>query len=144
MVSISLRILPAALLLLPGAGETPPVPPVMFRGDPAHTGVTTTPFFTGQGGVRWRVRTGGAVRSTPAVTATRLYVGSGDGVLYAIDRRAGRVVWRFQAGGPVDASPAVAGGLVVAATSGGRIFAVDQTTGRLRWSMTTGAALPGA
>jgi outer membrane protein assembly factor BamB len=140
MIPIAFRVLPA-LLLLSGAAGTP-TPPVMFRGDPAHTGVTTTPFFAGQGGVRWRIRTGGAVRSTPAVTATRVYVGSGDGMLYAIDRPTGRVVWRFQAGGPVDASPAVAGGLVVAATSGGRIFAVEQTSGRLRWSVTTGAALP--
>jgi outer membrane protein assembly factor BamB len=142
MVSIGRRVFPVLLLLVSGAAEAPPAQPVMFRGDPAHTGVTTTPFFSGQGGVRWRVRTGGAVRSTPAVTATRLYVGSGDGVLYAIDRKAGRVVWRFRAGGPVDASPAVAGGLVIAATSGGRIFAVDQATGRLRWSVTTGAGLP--
>jgi outer membrane protein assembly factor BamB len=142
MITIGLRTLPAFLLLIPGPAETPPTPPVMFRGDPAHTGVTTTAFFGGQGGVRWRVRTGGAVRSTPAVTATRLYVGSGDGLLYAIDRGAGRVVWRFRAGGPVDASPAVAGGLVVAATRAGRIFAVDQASGRLRWSVTTGAALP--
>jgi outer membrane protein assembly factor BamB len=142
MISLGPRVLPAVLFLLGGGASAPPTPPVMFRGDPAHTGVTTTAFFTGQGGVRWRVQTGGAVRSSPAVTATRLYVGSGDGMLYAIDRRAGRVVWRFQAGGPVDASPAVAGGLVVAATGVGRIFAVDQTTGRLRWSVTTGAALP--
>jgi eukaryotic-like serine/threonine-protein kinase len=141
MISIGLPGLGPLLLVLSATAATP-IPPVMFRGDPAHTGVTTTPFFSGQGGVRWRVRTGGAVRSTPAVTATRLYVGSGDGMLYAIDRRAGRVVWRFEAGGAVDASPAVAGGLVLAATSQGRIFAVDQATGRLRWSVVTGAALP--
>jgi outer membrane protein assembly factor BamB len=141
MIPIGARLLSAALLLLAGAG-TPPIPPVMFRVDPAHSGVTTTPFFPGQGGVRWRVATGGAVRSTPAVTPTRVYVGSGDGMLYAIERRAGRVVWRFRAGAAVDASPAVAGGLVVAATSGGRIFAVNEASGRLAWSVTTGTGLP--
>jgi len=51
------------LPLLPGS----PVPapqqiadnafsPVMFRGDPAHTGVAAGTLFDGQGGVRWRVR----------------------------------------------------------------------------------------
>jgi outer membrane protein assembly factor BamB len=134
------HVLPALLLL--STPSIPPSPPVMFRGDPAHTGVSAEALFSGQGGVRWRVRTGGAVRSSPAVTATRVYVGSGDGVLYAIDRRAGTVAWRFQAGGPVDASPAVAGGLVIAATSEGRIFAVGEASGRLRWSVTTGAPLP--
>jgi hypothetical protein len=84
----------------------------MFRGDPAHTGVSAGALFSGQGGVRWRVRTGGAVRSSPAVTARRVYVGSGDGILYAIDRRAGTV----------------AGGLVIAATSEGRVFAVAEAS----------------
>src|SRR5512133_3127418 len=135
-----LHVLPVLLLL--STPPIPPSPPVMFRGDPAHTGVMTGALFNGQGGVRWRVRTGGAVRSSPAVTRTRVFVGRGDGTLYAIDRQAGTVAWRFPAGDAVDASPAVAGGLVVAATSGGRIFAVAEGTGRLRWSVKTGAPLP--
>ncbi|HVT39302.1 MAG TPA: PQQ-binding-like beta-propeller repeat protein [Gemmatimonadaceae bacterium] len=114
----------------------------MFRGNAAHTGVSEAAFFPGQGGVRWRVQTGGPVRSSPAVTATRLFIGSGDGALYAIDRSSGRVVWKVDAGSPVHASPAVASGLVVAATMRGRIFAVDEQAGRVRWSMHTGAALP--
>lgn len=132
-----------ALLLLPGSsglGADPP--PVMFRGNPEHSGVSAARFFAGQGGVRWRVQTGGAVRSSPAVTETRVFIGSGDGHLYAIDRGTGKVAWRFEAGGAVDASPAVAGGLVVAATLSGRIFAVEEGTGRLRWSLQTGPPLP--
>jgi hypothetical protein len=54
-----------------------PSPVTMFRGNPEHTGHSAASFFDGQGGVRWRVQTGGAVRSSPAVTATRVLVGSG-------------------------------------------------------------------
>jgi len=129
------------LTLAPLSGQEK-IPAVMFRGDPAHTGVSSAKLFEGQGGVRWRVKTGGSVRSTPAVTARRVFVGSDDGTLYAIDRRSGRVVWRFVAGGAVAASPAVAAGLVIAATLPGRIFAVDAGTGALRWSIRTGAPLP--
>ena len=114
----------------------------MFRGSPAHTGVANDVLFNGQGGVRWRFQTGSAVRSTPAVTARRVFVGSGDSSLYALDRATGALVWRFRAGGPVHASPAVAGGLVIAATLGGRIFAVSEATGALRWSIATGPTLP--
>jgi outer membrane protein assembly factor BamB len=133
----------ASVLLLLGcasAGADPPA--VMFRGNPEHTGVSNAQFFSGQGGVKWQVQTGGAVRSSPAVTDTRVFVGSGDGNLYALDRTKGRIVWRFDAGGAVDASPAVANGMVVAATLGGRIFAVDESSGRPRWSLQTGPALP--
>ena len=117
-------------------------PPIMFRGDPAHTGVVESAPFEGQGGVLWRHRTGGAVRSTPAVTASHIYFGSSDGGLYALDRSNGRRLWRFDAGSPVTSSPAVATGLVVAMTRGGRIFAVSERSGRLRWSRQTGAELP--
>jgi outer membrane protein assembly factor BamB len=113
----------------------------MFRSEPAHRG-TAPPLFSGQGGVRWRFQTGGTVRSTPAVTADRVYAGSGDGFLYAINRNDGTLAWRFDAGNPVHASPAVSGDLVVAATLAGRIFAVDETTGALRWSLTSGTLLP--
>src|SRR4051812_16582562 len=78
----------------------------------------------------------------PCRTPTQVFVGSGDGRLYAVDRRSGRLIWRVDAGGSVDASPAVADGLVTAATLGGRIFAVEQHTGRVRWSRRTGPALP--
>ena len=115
---------------------------VMFRGSAQHTGVSTARLFAGQGGIKWQTRTGDAVRSTPAVTARRIFVGSDDGSLYALDRTSGAVVWRFAAGGPVSASPAVARGLVVAATLDGRFFAVDERTGALRWSIRTGPALP--
>lgn len=130
----------ASLIL--GIPATAQGPSLMFRGDPAHTGVSEAPLFAGQGGVIWRAATGGAIRSTPAVTTTTIYVGSGDGGLYAFDRATGRRAWRFEAGNPVTASPAVAGGVVVAATHAGRLFAVDQRTGRLRWSRHTGAELP--
>jgi len=115
---------------------------LMFRGTPAHTGVATGPLFDGQGGVRWRFQTRSAVRSTPAVTATRLFIGSGDSTLYALDRASGKPVWTFATSGPVHSSPAVAQGLVIAATPAGRIFAVSEATGQLKWSVQTGPTLP--
>lgn len=117
-------------------------PPAMFRGNPEHTGYSPARFFDGQGGVRWRLQTGGAVRSSPAVSGNRLFVGSGDGYLYAVNRSSGTVAWRFRAGDRVDASPAIAGGLVITATIGGRVFAVNEKDGALRWSFSTGPLLP--
>jgi outer membrane protein assembly factor BamB len=130
------------LVLVACASAGADSPAVMFRGNPEHTGTSNARFFAGQGGVKWQVQTGGAVRSSPAVTDTRVFVGSADGNLYALDRTNGRTVWSFGAGGAVDASPAVTKGLVVAATLAGRIFAVEEGSGRLRWSLSTGPALP--
>jgi eukaryotic-like serine/threonine-protein kinase len=115
---------------------------VMFRETPDHTGISDAKFFSGQGGLRWQVQTDGAVRSSPAVSGDRIYVGSGDGGLYALDRQTGRRAWRFDAGGLVYGSPAVAGGLVVCANLEGRVFAVDRSSGKLRWSFTSASPLP--
>src|SRR4030095_6559984 len=123
-----------------GSSVTPDA--VVFRENPEHTGISSARFFAGQGGLRWQVQTDGAVRSSPAVSGDRIYVGSGDGGLYALDRHTGTQLWRFEAGGAVYASPAVAGGVVVCANLEGRVFAVDQSSGRLRWTFTSGPALP--
>jgi outer membrane protein assembly factor BamB len=57
--------------------------------------------------VQWQVQTGGPVQSTPVVANGTVYVGSGDGHLYALDARAGAERWRFAAGRAVSSSPAV-------------------------------------
>lgn len=116
-------------------------PAVMFRGDPAHTGVSG-PVLEGQPGIKWEYRTRGAVRSSPAVTASTVFIGSNDSTLYALDRATGRVRWRYAAGSAVSSSPAVAGGLVIAQSAAGVIFAVAEQTGRPRWRVQTGPLLP--
>jgi hypothetical protein len=77
----------ASLLLSGGVAAAPTAePPVMFRGNPEHSGVSEARFFSGQGGIKWRVETGGAVRSSPAVTSSRVFVGSGDGFGATVER----------------------------------------------------------
>jgi outer membrane protein assembly factor BamB len=117
--------------------------PAMFRGDAAHTG-----RFTGGGrslvGLAWRAPTDGDVISSPAIAGGTVYVGSGDGHLYALDLATGARRWRHDAGSAISSSPAVGHGLVFAVARDGSAFAVDASTGVRRWRLTTGAdvALP--
>ncbi len=60
-----------------------------FRGDLAHTGVYRTAGVQRFGGLQWRVQTGGMVESSPAVSGGVVYIGSGDGYLYALDALTG-------------------------------------------------------
>src|SRR5689334_11433806 len=122
----------------PGA---PPAPETMFRGGPSHTGV-----YHGGGrsllGLAWRAPTDGDVVSSPAIAGGVVYVGSGDGGLYAFDLSSGVRRWRFDAGSGVSSSPAVGSGLVFAEARDGSIFAVDARSGAQRWRITTGKELP--
>jgi outer membrane protein assembly factor BamB len=138
-------LLSVSLLGLVALSGAPPrraaKPEAMFRGGPSHNGV-----YQGGGptllGLAWRVPTDGDVISSPTIADRVVYVGSGDGHLYALDLAAGARRWRYDAGSAVASSPAVGGGLVFATARDGSIFAVDAGTGALRWRLTTGPALP--
>lgn len=112
-----------------------------FRGDAAHTGVyaaTTRPALSG---FEWRVLTGGEVISSPTVSGNTVFVGSGDGRLYALDVRTGARRWVYEAGGAIATTPAVSRGRVFFGTRGGTYVAAEAGSGQRIWSFHTGAAL---
>jgi hypothetical protein len=90
--------------VLAAARVAPAAETTMFRGDPAHTGVYQTKGPVVMPAIKWRLKTGGPVVSSPAVADGLLYLGSGDGWLYAIEAAGGRMQWRFPTGGAVDPS----------------------------------------
>jgi outer membrane protein assembly factor BamB len=113
----------------------------MFRGDPSHLG-----RYAGGGsaivGIQWRFETQGDVISSPTVVGNVVYVGSGDGHLYALDLLSGRVNWSYDAGSPIASSPAVAERTVFVGTRAGRFLGLDAASGAVRWQLATGADLP--
>lgn len=121
----------------PGEGDA-----AMFRGGPTHTGVFTVAAGHELAGLQWRFMTDGDVIASPTVVGGTIYVGSGDGKLYELDRISGNPRWAFDAGNPIPSSAAVGGGLVYFGTRDGTFYAVDTATGRQRWKFTTGALMP--
>jgi len=71
--------------------------------------------------------------SSPAMAGGAVYVGGGDGAVYALDLSTGHVRWRAATGGRVRAAPAVAGGTVYAGSCDGSLYALDAATGKPRW-----------
>ncbi|HMU61310.1 MAG TPA: PQQ-binding-like beta-propeller repeat protein [Gemmatimonadales bacterium] len=118
--------------LVPGLAAQSP----MFRGGPAHLGVYDSPPPSLQV-LAWKFKTGGRVISTPAVVGDVVYVGSTDGILYAINRTDGTPRWTFETGGPIASSPAVSGDLVYISSLDGNIYAVEAATGTKRWEFAT-------
>ena len=104
-----------------GAGQD-----AMFRGGPTHEGVYRSPSPT-LGTLVWKFKTKGRVLSSPAVSGDRVYVGSSDGRLYAIDRASGAERWQFASKGPIASSPAVHGDLVYISSVDGMVYAVNGT-----------------
>jgi outer membrane protein assembly factor BamB len=86
----------------------------------------------GTGNLIWQSQDIGVVdNSQPAVANGKVYVGSEDGGLYALNASTGAVLWVAPLG-QVNSSPAVANDMVF--VSAGPVFALNADTGTIIWS----------
>jgi len=114
----------------------------MFHGNPQHTGLSP---FNGPSApsLEWKFQTRGPLYSAPAVGSGRIYVGSDDGNLYALNLQ-GHLLWKFQTSTPIRTTPAISsdGTIYLASTvissSGdpeGILYAINPS-GKLNWNLT--------
>ncbi len=91
------------------------------------------------GEVEWSFKTGNNITAAPVVDGNRLYVGSWDQCLYALDTSdGGRVIWKVNTGGTVFAAPVLADGILYLCTREGGVFAIDAATGEEMWKAASG------
>ncbi len=81
------------------------------------------------------------MRSSPAVVDGKVYVGSFDGNVYALDASTGTPIWNYTTGYEVWSSPAVADGKVYIGSMDYKIYALDASTGTLLWNYVTSGAV---
>src|SRR5687768_17369769 len=81
-----------ALIAIPAGAATASWP--MFRGNPGLTGVSdvTLPAKLKSG---WTFKTGGPVKSSAAIADGKVFIGSNDGHLYALNLDSGQKIWGF-------------------------------------------------
>jgi outer membrane protein assembly factor BamB len=109
----------------------------MFQNDPQHVGFTVSDAPSEER-LLWTCETGGPVLSSPAVAYNKIYVGSNDHNVYAINADDGSVYWKFLTGGSVQSSPAVKDNLLFVGSDDGHIYCLDATTGDQIRSFDTG------
>jgi len=76
--------------------------------------------------------------SSPAVFSGKVYFGSGDGNVYALDAKSGVLQWKFATGDVVHASPAVVNGVVYIGSWDSVLYALDAESGQPRWTFQAG------
>jgi outer membrane protein assembly factor BamB len=91
----------------------------------------------------WRFKTGGDVKSSPAIVNNIVYFGSSDKHIYAIDVQTGKQVWSVLLDAEVEASPTVVDKVVFIGSLAGTLYALDSETGAERWRFTTDDKLTG-
>ena len=110
----------------------------MFLRDPIHSAASLGVPATPQGKLKWQFDTDWPMFSSPAVVDGRLYLGSGDNRVVALDADTGELIWEHAVSGPVDSSPAVAGDSVFIGLRDGTVLSLRKENGELQWEFPTG------
>jgi len=115
-----------------------------------------------KGALRWKFKTGGERRfeakmlhgnqpanqtfwdpwdmflSSPVIGQGAVFVGSGDGSVYALDQWTGAVRWKFKTGEVVHSSPAYDAGTIYVGSWDSYLYALEASTGQEKWRFKTG------
>jgi outer membrane protein assembly factor BamB len=101
----------------------------------------------------WRLRIGPCFNE-PVLDAARIYLGTADGMLFALNRDGAsaedgfgisdprRIAWSLACGGAVNGAVALVGDAVVAGSDDGCVQCVDAVCGMLRWRVRVSEAEP--
>jgi outer membrane protein assembly factor BamB len=79
------------------------------------------------------LRAGDAVPAAPAVDQGRVYAGSFDKHVYALDAASGKLLWKRDTQGAVVSTPAVAGELLVVGNRAYDVLGLRARTGEVAW-----------
>jgi eukaryotic-like serine/threonine-protein kinase len=115
----------------------------MFRGNPGLTGVAPGKLPDSLG-LLWQFKLGAPTKSSAAISGGRVFIGSDDGSVYALDFANGQKVWSFKTGGPIESSPLVLNGKVYIGSSDNFLYALNAADGKQLWKLETGDKILGA
>jgi outer membrane protein assembly factor BamB len=114
-----------------------------FRGNQAQTGFVAG-HLPDQLQLAWRFQTEDDVKSSPVIQDGRVYIGSSDEHVYALELDTGKQLWRAAVDDMVEAAPAVIDGSVYVGTMNGTLYALDANDGAVRWTYATDNQVVGA
>lgn len=99
----------------------------------------------GSGKVKWKVKTGGGIRSTATLYNEQIFFFSGDGKVHALNRNTGSELWSFTTQNkmydPFDyyqSRPVVSDDKLYFGSGDGNVYAVNSKNGKIAWTYKTG------
>ena len=105
----------------------------MFMRDPHFSGKSPDQTLKPPLELRWKFKTGGPIHASPVIVDGTVYVGSTDGVLYALDAKRWGVKWTFRSGDAIRYAAAVWDNQVYFSSRDNYVYALEAKTGELVW-----------
>lgn len=115
----------------------------MYRGQPDLTGGAAG-NLPAKPVLLWSFKTQGPVKSSAAIVGNRVFIGSNDRHLYALDFATGKKIWAFTNSEAIESSPLGLGGKIFVGANDAHLYALDATTGKELWKFATGDKILGA
>jgi eukaryotic-like serine/threonine-protein kinase len=120
----------------PGSAAAPNISWPMTRGGPALSGSVATTIPVNPT-IAWTFAASGPISAEAAISNSRVYVGTGRGMLYCLTADAGRELWKFETKDAITAAPAVTHTMVYLSSNDGTLYALNAETGTEVWRFGT-------
>jgi outer membrane protein assembly factor BamB len=115
----------------------------VFRGNPALTGVAAG-TLPAKPSLLWTFKTGGPVKSSAVISGGKVFIGSNDGQIRALEFASGRQLWAFKAGSAVLAPPLLANNALFAGDMDGDFYSINAADGRQLWKFSAEGKIVGS
>ena len=86
---------------------------------------------------KWRFKAKRGITSTPLYFNGTVYLGSHDGMVYALDAKSGWRIWQARTNKPIVASPAIEAYQLVIGSADNQVYCIDVRSGREMWKYET-------
>jgi len=104
----------------------------LFRGNSNLSGISDTRLPDNLK-LEWSFKTGADIIASPVVGNDKVYIGSSNGNVYALDFNSGKEIWKFNSGDDIEASALLIDSTLFVGNLGGEFFALNANSGSLKW-----------
>ena len=115
----------------------------IFRGDAQLSGVANT-VLPENIKLLWTFKTEGDIKSSPVIGQNKIFIGSNDGYIYALNLTNGELLWKFDTGDAVDAPALYRDNTVYVGSLNGWFFALNALNGKYKWKYKTEDQISGS
>ncbi|MDX1700070.1 MAG: PQQ-binding-like beta-propeller repeat protein, partial [Melioribacteraceae bacterium] len=105
----------------------------IYRGDLNLSGKTDYEL-SGNLNLKWVFKTGGDIVASPVVGLGKIYIGSADSNMYALNINNGDLVWKFNSGDEIEASALLLDSNIYFGNLGGDFYSLSADDGKMNWS----------
>jgi len=108
----------------------------MYRGNPSLDGFSPAKLGASLQET-WVFEAQSSIKSSAAIVKHRVFIGSDDGFVYALNLNDGSLIWKFETQGNVESSPLVLDDHVYVGSGDGFVYKLRAADGKLVWKFET-------